>query len=185
MLDFFPDYEAIHGEVHARITDLPIADSLRDLRQVHLNALVKVTGVVTRRSGVFPKLKKGYYDCPACGFTLGPYAGSDFSVSSCPECQSERPAFAWKANESRTVYVNLQKLTLQEAPGAVPPGRVPRHKDVFVEDDLIDRARPGEEIEVTGAYVNEVYEQGLNNRHGFPVFSTRIIANHIVKVLTD
>ena len=38
--------------------------------------------------------------------------------------------------------------------GAVPPGRVPRHKGVVLLADLIDIARPGEEVEVTGVYVH-------------------------------
>ena len=39
--------------VHVRITDLPIDDLLRNLRQSDVNSLVKVSGVVTRRTGVF------------------------------------------------------------------------------------------------------------------------------------
>ncbi|KAG0318235.1 MCM DNA helicase complex subunit, partial [Podila horticola] len=53
----YPDYGRIHSEIHVRITDLPIVSTLRDLRQINLNCLVQVTGVVTRRTGVFPQLK--------------------------------------------------------------------------------------------------------------------------------
>jgi DNA replication licensing factor MCM2 len=56
-----------------------------------------------------------------------------------------------QVNASETVYQNYQKLTLQETPGSVPAGRLPRHKEVILLADLIDCARPGEEIEVTGA----------------------------------
>ena len=49
------------------------------------------------------------------------------------------------------MYGNYQKLTLQESPGSVPAGRLPRHKEVILLGDLIDCARPGEEVEVTGA----------------------------------
>ena len=49
-----------------------------------------------------------------------------------------------------TVYRNYQKLTLQEAPGQVPAGRIPRHKDIILLHDLIDIARPGELVVVTG-----------------------------------
>lgn len=49
-----------------------------------------------------------------------------------------------------TIYRNYQKLTLQESPGTVPAGRLPRHKEVILLYDLIDVARPGEEIDVTG-----------------------------------
>ncbi len=54
-------------------------------------------------------------------------------------------------NASQTIYKNYQKLTLQESPGSVPAGRLPRHKEVILLHDLIDCARPGEEVEVTGA----------------------------------
>ena len=41
-----------------------------------------------------------------------------------------------------------------ETPGTVPPGRVPRYKDVVLLGDLIDIARPGEEIDVMGIYMH-------------------------------
>jgi len=47
--DDFPAYGSIVDEVKVRVRDLPIADNLRDLRQAHLNAIVRVQGVVTRR----------------------------------------------------------------------------------------------------------------------------------------
>lgn len=37
-------------------------------------------------------------------------------------------------------------MTLQESPGSVPPGRLPRHREVILLWDLIDLAKPGEEI---------------------------------------
>ncbi len=48
----FPHYERIRSEIHVRITDLPSTVTLRDLWRTHLNNLVRVSGVVTRRSGV-------------------------------------------------------------------------------------------------------------------------------------
>ena len=36
VLHRFPDYSRIHEEIHARVTDLPVADSLRDIRQVRV-----------------------------------------------------------------------------------------------------------------------------------------------------
>ena len=62
----------------------------------------------------------------------------------------------------------------------MPPGRLPRHKDVILQWDLIDVARPGEEIEITGVYVNN-FDAGLNRKSGFPVFSTLVEANHVQK----
>lgn len=78
----------------------------------------------------------------------------------------------------QTVYSNYQKLTLQESPGSVPPGRLPRHREVILTADLVDHAKPGEEVEVTGIYRNN-YDATLNARQGFPVFATIIEANSV------
>ncbi|EAQ85765.1 hypothetical protein CHGG_07018 [Chaetomium globosum CBS 148.51] len=176
----YPDYERIHSEIHVRIFDLPVHYTLRQLRQSHLNCLVRVSGVVTRRSGVFPQLKYVKFDCGKCGITLGPFqqeSNVEVKISYCQSCQSRGP---FSLNSEKTVYRNYQKLTLQESPGTVPAGRLPRHREVILLWDLIDKAKPGEEIEVTGVYQNN-YDAQLNNRNGFPVFATILEANNVVK----
>ena len=176
----YPQYHDIHNEIHVRITDLPIVYTLRQLRQSHLNCLVRVGGVVTRRSGVFPQLKYVMFLCQKCGITLGPFqqeASAEVKISYCQNCQSKGP---FTVNSEKTVYRNYQKLTLQESPGSVPAGRLPRQREVVLLADLIDTAKPGDEIEVTGIYRNS-YDAQLNNKNGFPVFATVIEANHVVK----
>ncbi|KAF2739512.1 MCM-domain-containing protein [Polyplosphaeria fusca] len=176
----YPDYERIHSEIHVRITELPVQYTLRQLRQSHLNCLVRVSGVVTRRSGVFPQLKYVKFDCSKCGVTLGPFhqdSNVEVKISFCQNCQSRGP---FTVNTERTVYRNYQKLTLQESPGTVPAGRLPRHREVILLWDLIDSAKPGEEIEVTGTYRNN-YDASLNSKNGFPVFATVLEANYVVK----
>ncbi len=55
-----------------------------------------------------------------------------------------------QVNVQETVYRNYQKITVQESPGTVPAGRLPRQKDVILLHDLIDTARPGEQVTITG-----------------------------------
>lgn len=184
--EMFPErleaIEAVGGEleVYVRLTGLPVSDTIRELRNHHLNCLVKVSGVVTRRTGVFPQLKLVKYDCVKCGYTMGPFAqNSEHEVKpmACPQCQSKGP---FQVNTSETVYRDYQKLTLQESPGVVPAGRLPRSKEVILINDLIDCARPGEEVEITGIYCYG-YDVSLNMRNSFPVFSTHLEANHVCK----
>uniref|UniRef100_A0A7S0WTV5 DNA replication licensing factor MCM2 n=1 Tax=Chlamydomonas leiostraca TaxID=1034604 RepID=A0A7S0WTV5_9CHLO len=167
-------------EVHVRISELPVQDRLRDLRGYHLNGLVRVSGVVTRRTGVFPQLRVVKFDCAKCGYLLGPFtqAGDcEIKPQLCPNCSSKGP---FMVNAAETVYRDYQKITLQESPGTVPAGRLPRHKEVILTHDLIDCARPGEEVDVTGVFVYG-YDASLNVRNSFPVFSTHIEANYISK----
>jgi DNA replication licensing factor MCM2 len=87
-------YDNIHPEVHVRITDLPAIVSLRDLRRTHINCLVRVAGVVTRRMGVFPQLKYVKYRCAKCGEIMGPFnqdAYNEIRLNRCSGCQSRGP----------------------------------------------------------------------------------------------
>ncbi|KAI0232570.1 MCM DNA helicase complex subunit [Massospora cicadina] len=181
VLQMFPDYDKIHSEIHCRISKLPTTNSLRDLRQIHLNCLVKVTGVVSRRSSVLPQLKYVKYKCGKCGVVLGPFFQDpsdpgEIKVGNCSNCDSKGP-FLFCSEQ--TVYRNYQKITLQETPGSVPAGRLPRHREVILLWDLVDKVKPGDEVEVVGIYMNNL-DVSLNNRHGFPVFNTVIEANSIV-----
>jgi DNA replication licensing factor MCM2 len=81
---------------------------------------------------------------------------------------------------SQTKFRKYQKLTLQESPGTVPPGRLPRSREVILLADLIDSARPGEEVDVTGIYRN-AYDAALNAKNGFTVFRTIIEAVNVTK----
>ena len=80
----------------------------------------------------------------------------------------------------QTLYKNFQRITIQESPGKVPAGRLPRSKDSILLGDLCDTCRPGDEIELTGVYTNN-YDGSLNTAQGFPVFATVIMANHILR----
>ncbi|KAG5353782.1 hypothetical protein C0989_002565 [Termitomyces sp. Mn162] len=169
ILVYYPSYQRIHSEVHVRIADLPLSSSLRDLRRANLNSLVRVSGVVTRRSGVFPQLKYVKFDCRKCGAVLGPFyqdATREVKISYCANCESKGP-----------FPVNSEQA---KSPGSVPAGRLPRHREVILLWDLIDSAKPGEEVEITGVYRNN-FDASLNSKNGFPVFSTIIEANHVNK----
>lgn len=52
--EVYAEYHKIHKDIFIRVRDLPVEDKLRDLRQIHLNALIKIRGVVTKRTGVQP-----------------------------------------------------------------------------------------------------------------------------------
>nr|CAD7572918.1 unnamed protein product [Timema californicum] len=162
----------MRGYVHSQLKQGPVM-------KIHLNQLVRTTGVVTATTGVLPQLSVVKYDCSKCGYVLGPFVqsqSSEVKPGSCPECQSTGP---FMINMEQTVYRNYQKITLQESPGRIPAGRIPRSKDCIMLADLCDRCKPGDEIDVTGVYTNN-YDGSLNTENGFPVFSTVIMANHIV-----
>jgi DNA replication licensing factor MCM2 len=64
-------------------------------RQGQLNKLVCTTGVVTRRTNVFPQLQQIKFDCGRCGYMLGPFfqhtGEAEVKPNSCPQCQGKGP----------------------------------------------------------------------------------------------
>uniref|UniRef100_A0A3Q3EPI7 DNA replication licensing factor MCM2 n=1 Tax=Labrus bergylta TaxID=56723 RepID=A0A3Q3EPI7_9LABR len=169
VLAMYPKYDRIAHEIHVRICNLP---------QLHLNQLIRTSGVVSSCTGVMPQLGMVKYNCNKCNFVLGPFFQSqnqEVKPGSCPECQSFGP---FEINMEETVYQNYQRISLQESPGKVAAGRLPRSKDAILLADLVDSCKPGDEIELTGIYHNN-YDGSLNMANGFPVFATVILANHI------
>ncbi|XP_059171812.1 DNA replication licensing factor mcm2-like isoform X2 [Physella acuta] len=180
VFSMYPNYERIAKTIHVRIADLPLIEEIRSLRQLHLNQLIRTNGVVTSVTSVLPQLSVIRYDCNKCSFVLGPFyqtQNTEIKPGSCPECQSQGP---FEINMEQTVYKNYQRITVQESPGKVPAGRLPRSKDAILLEDLVDTCKPGDEIELTGIYHNN-YDGSLNTANGFPVFATVIQANYITK----
>jgi DNA replication licensing factor MCM2 len=62
------------------------------------------------------------FDCSQCGGLLGPFRNdvTEIKPHSCTHCQAFGP---FRVNPTKTQYGNYQKMTLQESPGSVPPGK--------------------------------------------------------------
>lgn len=71
VLSFFPNYHKIHQDIYVKVKDFLLEEDLRNIRHKHLSKMVKIKGVVTRRSAVFSQLKKIYMEC-RCGNSIGP-----------------------------------------------------------------------------------------------------------------
>jgi DNA replication licensing factor MCM2 len=77
----------------------------------HINCLVRVTGVVTRRTGVFPQLKYVKFSCVKCGMIMGPFsqdAHTEIRIQRCASCQSRGPF------DVVSEQVNHQRITIKK-----------------------------------------------------------------------
>ena len=164
-------------KITVRITHLPLVDRIRDLRQMHLNCLIRTRGVVTRVYDILPHLMTVRWRCTKCGQIHGPFEVVDdkaYPPAFCASCNSRS---GFEIDDATTIYRNFQRITVQEPPGLVEAGRLPRTKEVVLLDDNAGTVRPGEEIDITGIYKHMMHTKPT----GFPVFSTIIEANYILK----
>lgn len=72
-----------------------------------------------------------------------------------------------------------QSISIQEMPERAPAGQLPRSVDVILDDDLVDKAKPGDRIQLVGTY------RTLGNRNagnGSSTFRTIVMANNIIQL---
>jgi len=53
VLQKYPNYEEITTDIYVKIADFVALDNIRDLRQRDIGKLIRIEGVVTKRTGVF------------------------------------------------------------------------------------------------------------------------------------
>ncbi|KAM3410567.1 hypothetical protein ACQJBY_002657 [Aegilops geniculata] len=147
VFDLHKNYRNIHQKIYVRITNLPVYDQIRNIRQIHLNTMIRIGGVVTRRSGVFPQLQQVKYDCSKCGTVLGPFFQNSYTevrVGSCPECQSKGPFTVNIEQEVTGIYTNNFDLSLNTKNGfpvfatVVEANYVSKKQDLFSAYKLTD-----------------------------------------------
>merc|ERR1719408_106303 len=166
------------NQLRVAVHSFPLSEPIRELNTKHLNKLVNVNGVVTKRSVVQNQVKRLYLRCAKRNFPSGPFdvmEEKDLKPGSCIECQSKGP---WRVDRQKTLYRNHQKVTLQESPSSVEPGKMPRSKEVILTGDMVDTVRPGDKMDLTGIY-RCIYDAGTNARTCFPVYRTELYAVHI------
>ena len=145
-----------------RIIDVPVCDSLRDLRMFHLNGLVRVSGIVTKWSSPIPIVKLIRVSCKNCG-TLSPT--ELYSIIELEGLRCEVSNSTWfELNDYNTKFQNVQEIVIQESPNSIPTGRIPRSLNIEVTDDLVDSVRPGQGVDVTGIYSYKEMNMGGGNR---------------------
>lgn len=135
-----PDYAEKSKELRVRIGNYPIKVPIRNVDASMIGKLVSVAGMVVRASEVKPYLSKLAYRC-----IKGHSGMADNIIKRCPECNEEI-----EVDTNKSIFTNLQMIRMQELPEDLPPGQLPHYSDVKLANDLVDNARPGDRIILTG-----------------------------------
>jgi replicative DNA helicase Mcm len=147
----FPDYaEKIKHDIRARIANFPVQRSLRQINSEIISKMTSVSGMVVRSSEVKPLAKEVTYKCldkHISKFTLLDGMSLNASVKcQTPNCKHTSLAIIPEASR----FIDFQILRLQELPEDLPPGQLPHYVNVSIKQDLVDYARPGDRIVLTG-----------------------------------
>ncbi|NXU79667.1 MCM3 factor, partial [Oreotrochilus melanogaster] len=175
--DFYIGLEGSFGSKHV---------SPRTLTASFLSCIVCVEGIVTKCSLVRPKVVRSVHYCPATKKTIERRYTDMTSLNAFPS-SSVYPTKDEDNNPLETeyglsVYKDHQTITIQEMPEKAPAGQLPRSVDVILDDDLVDRVKPGDRIQVVGTYR---CLPGKKGGYTSGTFRTILIACHVKQMNKD
>ncbi len=145
-------------QVHLRVKGLPRDGrvQIRDLRAKHLGQFISVEGLVRKSTEVRPRVVGALFQCLRCGTILKEEQdGQNFREPlECYEeqggCKRSASATKFKLLTETSLYLDTQKLEIQEAPEGLRGGEEPQRLTAYVEDDLTGQITPGNRVIMNG-----------------------------------
>lgn len=123
--------------------------AMRSINPVHITSMMAVRGMVIRASPVIPDIQKAMYRCSKCSRHVEAPI-QDGRIDEPRQCEACQARDSFILLHSRSVFADRQMMRLQEAPEAVPNGETPATFTLVLYDNLVDAAKPGDRVEVTG-----------------------------------
>ncbi|MBI3639936.1 MAG: minichromosome maintenance protein MCM [Thaumarchaeota archaeon] len=175
----FPKYaEKIQRDIRVRVSNYPIQRSLRAINSEIIGKMTSVAGMVVRSSEVKPLAQELVYFC-SLGHRTKRIQEKGLEFYEPVKCDDEKcmhKDLELSPEESR--FIDFQMVRLQELPEDLPPGQLPHYMDVTVLQDLVDNARPGDRVILTGI-VRIEHEHIPSMRGKSGIYRLRIQGNNI------
>ncbi|KAM8954074.1 DNA replication licensing factor MCM3 [Pelodytes ibericus] len=172
--DFYVGLEGSFGGKHV---------TPRTLTSRYLSCVVCVEGIVTKCSLVRPKVVRSVHYCPATKKTIERKYTDMTSLEAFPS-SAIYPTKDEENNPLETeyglsLYKDHQTITIQEMPEKAPAGQLPRSVDIILDDDLVDKVKPGDRVQVIGTYRCLPSKQ---NGYTSASFRTILIACNVIQM---
>ncbi|EPS36069.1 hypothetical protein H072_10452 [Dactylellina haptotyla CBS 200.50] len=144
--------------------NLPLVSRIRALRTNHVGRLISISGTATRTSEVRPELSVATFTCENCR-TVVPNIEQVFKYTEPTQCPNLTCGnrSGWRLDIRQSVFVDWQKVRIQENSSEIPTGSMPRTLDVILRGEIVERAKAGEKCVFTGTLivVPDVSQLGL------------------------
>ncbi|KAG8850509.1 hypothetical protein FRC20_001998 [Serendipita sp. 405] len=156
------------------------ACNMRDLNPSDTDKLVTIKGLVIRATPVIPDMKTAFFRCLNCSHTVQVEIdrGRIEEPGRCPRdvCNG---VGTMSLVHNRSEFADRQIIRLQETPDAVPDGQTPHTVSLCVYDELVDVAKPGDRLTVTGIFRSVPVRVNPRQRTIRSLFKTYIDVVHI------
>ncbi len=123
------------------------------IRAKHFGKSVVIDGLVEQRTNVMQKVKDAAFECQTCGATLNIEQDGDILTKPL-ECYEKQGGCgrtsSFKFLPDLSQFIDLQKMQVQENLEGLQGGKQPERIMVYLEDDLVGKARKGDRVIVNG-----------------------------------
>jgi len=170
-----PSYSDIISKISTRIRTLPSSTLLRNVSSEQIGHLIMIKGIVVKSTEIHPYCIDAAFECPSCGSEIHiEQTEEDITIPTECECQNRR---GFKIKPEKSEYIDIQRITIQENQNELPAGQIPRSIRVELKDDLVEKARPGDNVSVVGCmrlYAKRGRLGGLNRSFDFIITANNV-----------
>lgn len=179
----YPEYARKAVKFYPRLRNPPETLRIRDISSDYIGKLIAIEGIVTRVTRIDARIVKATYRHadPETGVHEFHYPeegemGERLERPQlCPVCG--KPG-RFELIPEKSVFIDWQKIVVQEKPEEVPGGQIPRSIEVVLTGDIVDAARPGDRVVVIGI-LRVAPVTSIDKRGPRAVFSFYIDANNV------
>jgi len=154
--------------------------NMRLLNPGDIDKIVAIKGLVIRATPVIPDMKLAFFRCLSCGHvtTVEIDRGKIAEPLRCPREVCDQPG-GMSLIHNRCEFADRQVIRLQETPDEVPDGQTPHSVSLCVYDELVDSAKPGDRVEITGIFRSVAVRVNPKQRVIKSLFKTYLDVLHI------
>ena len=167
--------DRVKKELTVRIRGIPDLVPLRKVDTSYLDRMLAVSGMVVRTSELRPLMTTAAWLCPSQHLT---YQDQDeMTLKRPPRCELCGEIRNFELDRKHSRFIDFQILRIQELPEELPPGQLPQFFDVNAEGDIVNLARPGDRVVLTGVVraVQDLSPGQVRTR----LFRSQIDCNHV------
>lgn len=178
--ELFPDVDVSANPIQVRPFNLDASVNMRELDPSDIDKLISIKGLIIRVSNIVPDMRVGFFTCTQCNtsVTSENVKGRIAEPAICPNpnCQARHSMLLV---HNRCIFSDKQIIKIQETPDAIPDGQTPHSVSLCVYDALVDVARPGDRVQVTGIFRSAPIRVNSRQRRIKSLFRTYIDVVHL------
>ncbi len=156
VMSLVPNINRPGDAINVRIHNLPrdAKVEIRNLRADHLRRLIAVEGLARKVTTVKPRMTHALFRCARCNSEIwmeqpGMILKEPLMCSN-PDGSCNKQATRFILDDKSSVYIDTQKIEIQESPEGLRGGAQPERMAGYVEDDIAGEVTAGNRITLNG-----------------------------------